>query len=238
MDSVNPPAHAWHTLSALVAENGNWSVLSFGGDGGPSEAVQTQADSTWLLSVHSAGNSVNYTHEPTSWANQPMRRMYHSTASSGNGGRTYISGGLKDDGSGTTFADVYLYDPASSAFTALPGLPQAIYHHSSVLLSNGTLIVLGGVYTSPVTESAAVIPFSTLYVLDTTSNVATWVTQTVVGNVPTGRRGATAVLNGIETTAFVFGGADAALATVFGDGWELDLSSCTWQQVVTGDQGG
>lgn len=217
--------------------NDEWSILSFGGDGGVIEPVQTQADSAWMLSLNPANQSIDFSHEPSSWGNQPIRRIYHSSAAYGTGGKAYISGGLKDDGSGAAFADVYQFDPSSSSFSSLSGLPQALYHHSSVLLTNGTLLVMGGVYTSPVTGSAAALPFSTLYVFDTNSATESWTTLSLGGTLPTGRRGATAVLNGDGTKLLIFGGADPALALIYGDGWELDLATCMWQQVITADQG-
>ena len=237
LNATTAPISAWHTLTPLSDVNQDYSMLSFGGDGGTIEAVQTQNDSTWLLSVNFASQSIDFTQEPTGWGNQPMRRIHHSSASLSMGGDVYITGGLKDDGSGVTFADVYQFNSTNSAFSTLPSLPQGLYHHSSILLPNGTLIVLGGVYASPTTGSGVLLPFSTLYVFDTTSTTASWVSLSIGGTVPFGRRGATVALNNNGTTAFIFGGADAELATVYGDGWELDVASCAWQQVVSSGQG-
>lgn len=231
------PTYAWHTLTPLINLNGDWLVLSFGGDGGPSEPVETLADSTCILSVNPAAETVNFTHEAVVWANQPPRRIYHSAASLSTGKKTYITGGLKDDGSGAGFADVYEFDPASSAFTTLPDLPQGLYHHSSVLLPNGTLVIFGGVFKSPATGNSALLPLSTLYTLDTNSNAAGWTTRSIAGAVPDGRRGASSVLNTNGTKAFLFGGADADLGSMVGDNWELDLDSCVWRQVFSADQG-
>jgi len=123
------PTYAWHTLTPLINLNGDWLVLSFGGDGGPSEPVETLADSTCILSVNPAAETVNFTHEAVVWANQPPRRIYHSAASLSTGKKTYITGGLKDDGSGAGFADVYEFDPASSA-----SQPSLTFHKACTII--------------------------------------------------------------------------------------------------------
>ena len=166
-----------------------------------------------------------------------MRRIHQSVASGATSGPSYITGGLKDDGSGATFADVYEFDPSVSVYTPLPSLPQGIYHHSSVLLANGTLVILGGVYIASSTGSPALLPYSTIYTFDTTSSDPAWINMSMTGSIPPSRRGASATLNSNGTKVFLFGGADVDFSTVYGDSWMLDLSSLDWQQVVNGDEG-
>ena len=45
------------------------------------------------------------------------------------------------------------------------------------------------------------------------------------------------MLSGDGSKAFLFGGADVTLTTVMGDGWELDLDACSWQQVFSMSEG-
>nr|XP_019045705.1 hypothetical protein I302_06096 [Kwoniella bestiolae CBS 10118]OCF24635.1 hypothetical protein I302_06096 [Kwoniella bestiolae CBS 10118] len=236
LDTPSAPTSAWHTLTPLSSNDGSWQLLSFGGDGGTSEAVQTGSNSAWIMDIKPDRPSVEYTRQ-ASGNGQPMRRIYHSTSSASQDGKVYMTGGLKDDGSGTTFSDVYSYDSGSSSFSALPSLPVGLYHHSSLLLPNGTVLALGGAYTSPSTGSAAVQPYSTVYSLDTTSPTPTWSERQITGKVPEGRRGASLALSEDGSKAFLFGGANARLGEVYGDGWEFNLGDGTWKEVTTGGQG-
>ncbi|WWC88733.1 uncharacterized protein L201_003646 [Kwoniella dendrophila CBS 6074] len=233
------PTSAWHTLTPLSSSSssdGSWELLSFGGDGGTNEAVQTGSNSAWILTTHPDQPSVNFTRQPAG-NSQPMRRIHHSATSLSQDGKMYIIGGLKDDGSGATFADTYSYDSSTSSFSTLPNLPVGLYHHTSMLLPNGTLLALGGAYTSPSTGGAAVQPYSTVYSLDTTSSSPIWTEVHIGDAAPDGRRGASLVLNDDGSKAFLFGGANARLGEVYSDGWEFDTTKSEWIQVANGSQG-
>jgi len=180
---------------------------------------------------------VEWTHEPTSWGNQPLRRLYHSAAGPDEDGKVYITGGLKGDGSGATFADVYAYDSGTARFETLSSLPEGMYGHSSVLLPNGTLVLVGGVSTSPVTGNPVTTPMTRVYSLDTTSQASAWQEVGVSGEEPAGRRGTAMVLSGDGSKAFLYGGGDAALNEAYADGWELDLTTSTWRPINNGDGG-
>ncbi|OCF54976.1 hypothetical protein L486_07632 [Kwoniella mangroviensis CBS 10435] len=237
LDIPSAPTSAWHTLMPLSSEEeGIWKLLSFGGDGGTAEAVQTGSNSAWIMDVKTDGPNVNYTRQE-SGNGQPMRRIYHSASSTSEDGKVYITGGLKDDGSGATFSDAYSFDSSTSSFSPLPSLPIGLYHHSSIILPNGTLLALGGAYTSPSTGVAALQPYSTIYTLDTTSSSPSWTERQISGTVPEGRRGGSLVTNEDGTKAFLFGGANAGLGEVYGDSWEFDLADGTWKEVTTAGLG-
>jgi hypothetical protein len=230
LTSSGPP-YAWHTLSLLGQTEGLYSVLSFGGDGGSTKAIQTLSDSAWLADVNPISNSTQFSQQASGWGGQPMRSIWHSAASDSKGGKVYITGGLKDDGSGGAFADVYAFDPSTKEFSGLPSLPQATYHHSSVLLPNGTIVVICGVYTSAETGNPALQPLTSLYSIDTTSAASNWTTVALEGIIPTSRRGSTLVSSDDGSKVFLFGGADTFLSSVYGDSWALDLESRTWNQI-------
>ncbi|WVR06388.1 hypothetical protein IAU60_003419 [Kwoniella sp. DSM 27419] len=229
-DLPSAATSAWHTLSLLQQTDGGWTLLSFGGDGGTGEALPSGTDSAWSISVNASVSELNFTHQGSS--GQPMRRIHHSACSSADGGKVYISGGLKADGSGATFPDVYQYDGATSLFTPLPSLPVGLYHHTSILLPNGTLVIAGGVYTSIASGNPNLQPYSTLYSLDTGTSGAIWTERGTGGTAPDGRRGATLVLSDDGTKAFLYGGADDTLANVRADLWELDLEGGSWSQIT------
>ncbi|WWC70700.1 uncharacterized protein I206_104651 [Kwoniella pini CBS 10737] len=231
LDPSSAPTSSWHTLSAFTPDNETWEILSFGGDGGTLEPVQTGSNSAWVLSTDAKVSMVYYTRLPIG-GGQPMRRIHHSVSSSSDG-KVYITGGMKDDGSGSTFSDVYSYDSATSIFSAMPGLPIGLYHHTSILLPNGTLLAMGGAFTSSSTGGAALQDFSILYSLDTASPSSTWSEVYSNGEIPLGKRGASLVIDEEGSKAFLFGGADATLTEVYGDGWELNLANCAWKKLDT-----
>lgn len=234
--STPGPPYAFHSLSLLPINGDAFNVLSFGGDAGSAEATQTQANSAWVGSM--TDGKVDYEHQASEWGDQPMRRLYHSTAASPGSDLVYFTGGLKGDGSGAIFNDFFAFDHLSSTFTSLPTLPRGIFHHASALLPNGTLIVVGGASRSEQTGNAAVDPLSSILVFDTTSTSPGWDERALGGQPPSGRRGASLVLDQKGDKAFVFGGASSAADQAYGDGWELDLQSCTWTQVAEDTQGG
>ena len=159
-----------------------------------------------------------------------MRRIHHSLASPIAGGQVFITGGEKDDGSGSVFAEVYCFDVTTSTFAALPSLPQALFHHVSALLPNGTLVVLGGAYSSSETSNPTTLPFTTVYTMDTSATSTGWTTSTIGGTTPSGRRGAGATLIDDGSKLLLFGGASSDLTTVYGDMWTLDLGNLGWTE--------
>lgn len=166
-----------------------------------------------------------------------MRHIYHSAATQPGGGRTIFTGGLKDDGFGEAFKDVFSFDPETTSFSTLPSLPEATYHHTSILLPNGTLVLLGGVYLSSASGTTTGVTLAEAQVLDTTSATSAWTTVPLGGTAPTSRRGLSTALSGNSKRIFVFGGADAALSEVFADGWSLDLDTSQWKRITDGTGG-
>ncbi|KAI6129827.1 hypothetical protein EV401DRAFT_2066580 [Pisolithus croceorrhizus] len=221
------PAVAWHTLSAFNTTD----LLLFGGQPGPNSQIvlTTLNDSAALLSVTSATNS-NFSIEPQDWANEPMRRMRH--ASSTIDGRVYITGGEKADGSGSAFSEHYVFNPVAAEFSPLPSSinsPPDIYGHSSLVLPDSRLVVLGGYCAS----CGQLVPLNTIWSLDTTNDDSDW-ELLVVSNtsLPVPRREFVAVSlpNG---NILIHGGADALLQQTYSDGWILETGTTpmTWKSV-------
>ena len=220
------PFLAWHTLSPSKLPN----VLLFGGSPDPNSAtvVVSQADSAELVNVASPLQPV-WSLEPTSWAGEPVRRIRHATATSSSS-QVFITGGEMADGSGNAFSDHYVFNPTVPSFTLLPpNGPPDIYGHASILLSDGRLLVFGGYSPSQQT----LLPFSTIWVLDTSqSNLAWSVIQTSTNTLPSPRMAFAAVsLN--DGGILIHGGSGADLQTNFADGWILDTSQNTmgWTHV-------
>ncbi|KAL1666815.1 hypothetical protein GGF50DRAFT_49785, partial [Schizophyllum commune] len=223
--STDGPQVAWHTLSAL-----NYSMgLSFGGQPGwtSEPSLVTRSDSAWLLDIYNR-TSPQWGQEPTGWADEPMRRMRH-TAVTSKEGKVYIIGGERADGSGNTFADNYVFDPAGPSFTTLPtdNAPRNIYGHASVILPNQHILVFGGYAAS------SLVNFDTIWVLDITQDPPVWSTTTVDGSSAPSARIAFAYVLLDGPKVLIHGGSDQSGQTTLSDGWILDLSgdSWTWTQV-------
>ncbi|TDL25636.1 hypothetical protein BD410DRAFT_837117 [Rickenella mellea] len=220
------PMLAWHTLSAY----NNTQVLVFGGDGGPNSTVvlPEEPDSASILDVYDQVEP-RWITEPQSWANEPDRRIHHAAASIG--GDIWLVGGEKNDGSGLAFSDHYLFNPSPPNFTLLPtGGPPDLYGHATVVLGNGTILVLGGYSAS----EAQLMPFTTIWALDTTASTLSWYLLSVaISSAPSPRRAfASAVVQGNKVV--IHGGSDATLQTTYSDGWVLDASASpmTWTNIA------
>ncbi|KAI0701879.1 hypothetical protein C8T65DRAFT_655941 [Cerioporus squamosus] len=218
------PAVAWHTLTPFNTSE----LLLFGGDAGPDIARPEAADSAAILDA-SDRVKPQWDLETSSWVNEPERRMYHTACESG--GQVFIVGGEKTDGSGNAFSDHYVYDPQSHSFTQLPSTngPPDLFGHASVVLPDRRLIVFGGYSPSENT----LLPFSTIWSLDTTESNYTWLSLDVSETVlPSPRRGFIAVALD-DGKVLIQGGADAEMQNVFSDGWVLDTtqSPVVWSTV-------
>lgn len=209
--------NAWSTLSAYNTSQ----LLSFGGQPGPNSLppVATLPDSAEVLDIYNRLEP-SWKSEPQAWASEPIRRIYHAASSTG--GKIWITGGEKADGSNSALSDHVVFDPNVPSFTLLPTTngPPDIYGHASIVLTNGSLIVFGGYSES----LSSLVQLSTIWMLDTTSDTLEWVMLLVdATTLPSGRRGFAATL--IEGgSVLIHGGCDATMQNVYSDGWILDTS--------------
>jgi len=221
------PYLAWHTLSAF----NDTEILLFGGELDPNSltVLPATADSAFLLNASNLTDPLWIT-EPTSWANEPIRRMRHTTSSAG--GMVYLVGGEKADGSNEAFSDHYVFDINIPSFTLLPSLngPPDLSGHAAIVLANGSLIVFGGYCGS----QTALLPLTTIWMMDTTQPTLQWsVLSASNTNVPSPRQAfaATPLSNG---TILIHGGTDAVFQNVYSDGWMLDTTQnpMVWSEVA------
>ncbi|KAJ7096537.1 hypothetical protein B0H15DRAFT_798005 [Mycena belliarum] len=213
------PSVAWHTLSASNTS----LLLLFGGLPSPSVPLATQPDSAWLVNVYNR-LTPSFEQEKSGWADEPIRRMHHAAVSSTTG-EVYIFGGERADGSLWFLSDHYVFNPSTSTFTLLPteNAPPALTGHAAVILPNGKILVFGGF------SANGLLPFTTIYVLDTTTK--TWSTQQATStNAPPGRRGFAYVLLD-ENTILIHGGCDGSFRNTMFDGWTYKIDSGTWTRV-------
>jgi len=226
-NSSNPPtfqgpALAWHTLSSLNTS----SALIFGGEPGP-DSRPPISDSAVLLDLSSLSRPAWYA-QATSWGGQPIRRIYHTSATAPSG-VVYIIGGQKTDGSGIGFSDPYTFNPQTLTFSPLSSenAPPEIYGHASLMFVDGRLIVFGGA------SKNSLLPLSTIWVLDTSKDVPYWSQMQVsTDHLPSPRRGFAATMIG-QGRILIQGGSDVNLQNNLDDGWILDTSTspAVWMPV-------
>lgn len=176
-----------------------------------------RADSALFLNIYDHLNPVWVT-EAQSWANEPIRRIHHSASSIN--GKVWLIGGEKDDGSDIGLSDHFVFDPNAPSFTQLPSTngPSDLYGHASIALPNGLILVFGGYCQS----LNIFVPFSTIWVIDTTQSDLTWVTWSASNtSIPFPRREFAAVLLD-DGKVLIHGGID--VQTVYSDGWVLDTT--------------
>ena len=205
-------------------------MLLFGGQPDPNSDISLPdlADSAWILDVE---NSItpSWADEPQGWANEPSRRIFHSSSSSG--GKVFIVGGQKADGSQTALSQHEVFDYTGPTFTALPTTngPPDLYGHTSLVLRNGSLLVFGGYCQSQNT----LLSFSTIWILDTWADTFTWYLAWIDDTtLPTARRNFAAVVLP-DGRILIHGGSDAVLQTTYSDGWILDTTQdpMVWTQL-------
>ncbi|KAF8896482.1 hypothetical protein BD779DRAFT_589193 [Infundibulicybe gibba] len=228
------PALSWHTLSAFNTSE----VLLFGGQPGPNSptVIVDAANSALLLDVFSRLEPVWIT-EATGWALEPPRRIHH-TAITASSGLIFIIGGEKVDGSGNALADHYVFDINTPSFSRISSGngPPDITGHGSVILPDGKLLVFGGYCQS----QSQLLPFSTIWVLDTTQPTLVWTSLPVSNSpLPSPRRAFVSVLLA-DGRVLIQGGSDASLQNNFPDGWILDVSQslAVWTQIDALEQVG
>ena len=227
MSGSSGPYVAWHTISVI----NDSALLLFGGQPSANSAALDLADSVYALDLLN-GDQPKWVSSPQSWANEPIRRIRHTSASSPSG-PVFIIGGEKADGSGDALPDNYIFDPSVPSFTQLPGAdgPTGIYDHASVMLNDGRLLILGGFSQS----QGSLVPFSSVWLLDTASSASSWsLILTLNGSLPSPRRAfaATVLFN---NNVLIHGGGDEVLQQNYDDGWVLNTSSdpMTWTEVTT-----
>ena len=258
-DSGAAPPYAWANMEALsngdvwsfggdgspvtavqTGEDSLWTRPSHGGQftqheaesaGQPMRRVGAASCSQYLIRPSTLGVTVPplpRREDPRFLKTDPPRMF---TFSSAMGDVTYLTGGMRGDGSNLGFLTTYSYSSATSSFTLLPStLPLDLVQPSLHCLPNNSLLLLGGYsYTTSSLPS-----LRTAYTLDTSKADAEWVTITLGGNAaPEGRRAHLATTLGSGNGVFVHGGAKgpSGLGEVLDDAWVLDLEAGAWVAV-------
>ncbi|KAG7562126.1 hypothetical protein FFLO_02408 [Filobasidium floriforme] len=240
---------AWHTAGYLENTEGKGEgyTVSFGGDGGPTLPVQTNNDSLHLYSLGESQDVFGLNEVVAASSDQLMRRWY---ASSGSIDKTtwLVSGGLKGDGSGLGFRDVYqvTLDSGSSdgavIFEPQESLPIDLAGHATLVTQDGTVWLFGGYIPS----TGQFLPLDKAY--SRASGTTGWTVVDLKTSPsssssagPPSRRGFSLVLVS-STKAILYGGStsvspsSADSSSVLSDLWELDLELGQWTLLAPAGQ--
>jgi N-acetylneuraminic acid mutarotase len=120
------------------------------------------------------------------------RKLFSATYDNQN--KIYIYGGALNETA--IFSDFYSLDITTQQYTALPTPQIPRYGHTASLLSNGKLVVIGGIAQTNQNGaiSSILAPMNQIYVFDTKTN--TWNSQAASGAVlPSTRTSHTAVVS-------------------------------------------
>ncbi|KAM0754473.1 hypothetical protein T439DRAFT_321513 [Meredithblackwellia eburnea MCA 4105] len=228
------------------------TILAFGGDasGSSTEPVQSANDSAWVGVFTTSTASPTWTHEPANWANEPVRRerAFATSASDGSTTRAWVFGGMKADGSGTAFDELWEFNmgispsgaiSVGSGWTMWTGSnsPPAMYDGVAVLVPSSTgdlpsIYFIGGVQVSG--GSISMASLSTIWVFTPTSTFGegSWQQVSVSGS-PSGRRGHVAVFVG-NGKIWVQGGRGSDDTQILSDGAILDTVAKRWTSTAAG----
>jgi Galactose oxidase, central domain len=221
LNATGGPSLAFHTITAYSTSQ----ALVFGGNAGNDDRVPlpTRNDSTWQLTVD--GASAGWISHGEGWADQPMRRQYHSSVIYQD--IIYITGGEKADGSSIAFSQPYAFDPSGPTFKPIAAAngPSGLVGHAALALGDGRIALLGGLSRS----TNALQPLDTIYIYNVTQSI--WSTLTVGGSsIPVPRRDFAATVIDADKV-LIHGGADASCSTALSDGAILDLKRLQWSAV-------
>ena len=250
--------------SAPIAANGaliplsSYSGLFFGGDAAsdPAIALPTGNDSSRLLSYPVSSTAPpSWTHELASlWPTQPQRResVFAVSASNGTVTRSWIYGGLRPDGSGTAYDELWEIQTTINAkgqVASTPtwgmwqgrGGPPAMYDGTAVLLPASSdspttlpsILLIGGVQSTQ-GGATALSDLSTAWVFEPSDNLASGSWQKIkLANAPRDRRGHVAVPFGTGAI-WIQGGRDLDGSTVYSDAAVLDVKGRRWTPTSSG----
>ncbi|KAG2203124.1 hypothetical protein INT47_004931 [Mucor saturninus] len=199
LEQNNPPPGTLYGQAVITNNNNNMYLL-----GGSTNASSTQMSA--LQSYQYSFESNTWTASPnnslvmTNTTPFPYNRKLH-TATFDNQNNIYIYGGTFNNS--IAFNDFFYMDSTTQEYTSLPttGIPH--YGHTASLLSNGKLVIIGGVVQDPAGYKT-LMKMDTVFVFDT--KAFTWENVTVTGLVrPSSRTSHSAVVTS-DDRVIIFGG--------------------------------
>ncbi|RCI04781.1 hypothetical protein CU098_012460 [Rhizopus stolonifer] len=202
MTQNNPPPGTIYG-QAVVSKDLNSMYLL----GGVSNATANQQVpfQYYQFSFSNSSWTAGPTNSITNTTNMPLNRKLFSATYDGSN-KIYIYGGALNESA--IFYDFFSFDITTNQFTSLtaPNIPR--YAHTGSYLSNGKIVFIGGVaqISQNGTTTNTLVPITTIYVYDTTTNQ--WEVKTATasaGVLPSTRSVHNAVVTS-DNKIIVFGG--------------------------------
>ncbi|PWN34893.1 uncharacterized protein FA14DRAFT_160306 [Meira miltonrushii] len=214
------PSTAFHSLTPL--NNGN--LLIFGGMPDPSANTQAGNNSAYIVNLSNGGGHASFSRAASSW-NEPERRMYHSAAGDEQG-HVYIVGGETTSGSMAPMDQLWTINSAANnpqfRNTAASNPPAGLIDATATMLSDGTVLSLGGIDGNNTMQT-----FDTISSYSPSSqqwrSIGTQGVNSSTQGYPTPRRGHVAVALPNQRV-FIHGGASINFDQAMSDAWILDWS--------------
>ncbi|KAI7873939.1 uncharacterized protein EV154DRAFT_578509 [Mucor mucedo] len=205
LEQNNPPPGTLYGQAVITNNNNNMYLL-----GGSTSASSTQMPA--LQSYQYSFESNTWTASPnnslviTNTTLFPYNRKLH-TATYDNQNGIYIFGGAFNGS--IIFNDFFYLDITTQQYTRLPttGIPQ--YGHTASLLSNGKLVIIGGVVEDP-DGDRILQSMSSVFVFDTKSRTWENVNVTRQGFIPSARTSHSAIVTS-DDRIIIFGGSNESI---------------------------
>lgn len=151
----------------------------------------------------------------------PPRRIEHSMATRLDTGVAYLFGGFP------LTNELWSLDTVGMTWQLFPNqtyTPSPRYHHSSTLLTDGRMVVIGGF------DGNNTVNMTNIYIFDT--NALEWSIIMATGTPPASRRDHAATVLPDGNSVFIHGGTDKTYGTFMADIAILNCTgqtSCNWQ---------
>ncbi|RUS16093.1 hypothetical protein BC938DRAFT_476708, partial [Jimgerdemannia flammicorona] len=223
--TVAGPKTAYHAITYGGPKNSQ--LFLFGGLADPALLNYTDATLNVTTATDPLINQTLFIYDTgnSAWSNpipktpEPSRRSEHTLSTRSDTGIAYLFGGVP------LTADLYSLDTITLAWTLLTSsntsaTPSPRFHHTSTLLPDGRLIVLGGF------DGTAMIDMHQIWSYDT--NTGKWTLSNTTGSfTPTSRRDHVAVATR-DGKIILHGGTDLAFMVFMSDVAVLDCSGTSY----------
>ncbi|KAG0167483.1 hypothetical protein DFQ28_005978 [Apophysomyces sp. BC1034] len=133
-----PPGSVYS--QAVLSTSGN-NMLVIGGMYSQATVQSPLQIYVYRFDTHTWTASATNTPTNTTTGVPLNRKLFSATGDKSN--NVYICGGI-DANNSQVFSDFYMFSPTTLSFTKLPDVQEPRYGHTSSLLSNGNLVVIGG----------------------------------------------------------------------------------------------
>lgn len=228
INTTTSPTVAFHTLTKLKQST---QLMAFGGDVSRTASTLSGNDSACMLDITGYQSAIWSTVD-ASWE-QPQRRVYQAADGDGQGS-VWIVGGERDDGSYIQMDEMWMLNSSAPlpAFAQQKPPTGGLVGSTATMLSDGSLLLLGGQKASGMQSFDSVTSYST--------TDKQWKTTKTKGVNDTAQGFPSARMSHVAVSlssrrVLIHGGATENWSQAMGDSWILDWSQDppTWSDVTS-----